>query len=275
MIFPRLFLCITLAALFGPSLPAATFAGDKGSLARERSDRDAAQPPDHTAKTRAFVEANIRETLYHELAHALIEVLDLPVFGPEEDAADMFAVVLLNRLSDEARLAAQIPHVAAAYKDGMPREGLGRREGGGAPWGLHDSDAQRYYTFVCLMYGAEPEARADLLETFDLPESRAESCAEEYALTARAWGAVLDDIAPGRFGRGTPLAMDWVLDDTAPLARFVSTEVAAREEVIALPEPVMVSVIPCDAPNAFFDPVHMEIIICTELEPFLEKMVRP
>lgn len=275
MCFRRL-TCALLALCLSLAAPAAVAndADDKGTLARERSAVNAAESLELSADTRAFIEANIRETLYHELAHALIEVLDLPLFGPEEAAADMFAVVLLNRLFDDDQLAAQIPHVAAAYKDGMPREGLGQRAGGGAPWGLHGSDAQRYYTFVCLMYGADPEARADLPEAYNLPESRAETCADEYEMTHAAWSEVLDDIAPSRFGRAAPLKMDWILDETAPLAQFVSAEVAALSEVIALPEPVVVSVIPCDDANAFYDPVHREIIICTELEPFLAKMLR-
>ena len=34
-----------------------------------------------------FVEANILSVFYHELGHALIDIMALPVFGQEEDAA--------------------------------------------------------------------------------------------------------------------------------------------------------------------------------------------
>ena len=37
----------------------------------------------------AFVEANLLGIFYHELGHALIDILQLPVFGQEEDAADV------------------------------------------------------------------------------------------------------------------------------------------------------------------------------------------
>ncbi len=41
------------------------------------------------ARREAFVEANLLGIFYHELGHALIDILGLPVFGQEEDAADV------------------------------------------------------------------------------------------------------------------------------------------------------------------------------------------
>lgn len=240
-------------------------AGDKASLARDRPAPGAARGPD---KARAFVEANLRETLYHELAHAMIDVMDLPVFGPEEMAADMFSVVLMNTLFDDDDLNDMTGHVAAAYLDGVPKEGLGQSDGT-AMWDLHGTDEQRYYNFICLMYGADPEARSALVDEFDLPGSRAESCSDEYDLTHRAWSQALADISPAAAPNGTALSMDWVLDDSSHAARFIESEVARLNTIIRLPEPVVVSVIPCGEENAFYDPTPREILICTELADFL------
>lgn len=47
---------------------------------------------------------NLRFTLWHEMAHALVDQLRLPVFGPEENAADSFAPVYADRTTAEAEL---------------------------------------------------------------------------------------------------------------------------------------------------------------------------
>lgn len=48
----------------------------------------------------AFIEANLISICYHELGHALIDVMDLPVFGQEEDAADTASIVLIDATFD-------------------------------------------------------------------------------------------------------------------------------------------------------------------------------
>ena len=42
-----------------------------------------------------FVLANLEFTLLHEFGHALIDDLQLPVFGMEEDAADRIAIIAM------------------------------------------------------------------------------------------------------------------------------------------------------------------------------------
>lgn len=45
--------------------------------------------------------------LYHEVGHALIDMLDIPVLGKEEDAVDGFAAVLATTMDlDDVALAA-------------------------------------------------------------------------------------------------------------------------------------------------------------------------
>ena len=42
-------------------------------------------PEDLDSTVMSYVEANVLATMYHELAHALIDGLSLPVFSREED----------------------------------------------------------------------------------------------------------------------------------------------------------------------------------------------
>jgi len=257
------------------AVPAPLIAGGvKGDYVRPRativtSDDSAALQEDEFGLSR-FVASNIRETIYHELAHLLIDQLELPVFGPEEFAADLFAAVMINRLHNEDDTIAITYDVAAAYDAGATKES--DRGAGPAMWGVHGTDQQRYYNFVCMMYGANPEERADIARELGLPDERAETCADEYALTARAWGEVLDRV--GENAPGTSLKMDWVLDPDSPLTRFVKAETARLNEILTLPRETSVSVIPCEEINAYYDPGPPEILICTELGEHLADLAQ-
>jgi hypothetical protein len=44
----------------------------------------------------AFVEANILGIFYHELGHAVIDIESVPIFGQEEDAADVFSILFID-----------------------------------------------------------------------------------------------------------------------------------------------------------------------------------
>lgn len=218
----------------------------------------------------AFVEANVVETLYHELAHVLIDQLDLAVFGPEEFAADMFSVVLLNRMFGEAEAVRMGYDIAASY-DANARE-QAQSGIGPAMWDVHGLDRQRYYTFVCLMFGANPNERAMMAHRLRLPDARSASCEDEYALTARAWGAVLDRLAAG--APGTTLGPGIVTDPDSHLARFVTAEIDRLNRAMALPRAVPVHVVPCSEVNAFYDPESGEMLICTELARHLATIAR-
>ncbi len=210
-----------------------------------------------------FVESNVLETLYHEMAHALIDTMNLPVLGPEELAADFFAAVLLDRVHDEATTRQLIADVAASYQ-------YDAEHGGGVAWDLHGTPKQRYFNLACLYYGADPEAREDALGRYNLPEERAESCPEEYEAASFAWGEVLEELAEN--APGNTITLDWILDRDSHLTRYVTQEVAELNRMMALPEPIVVSVIPCGEVNAYYDPEKLEIIICTELADHLAEI---
>ncbi|MBV7410828.1 DUF4344 domain-containing metallopeptidase [Maritimibacter sp. DP1N21-5] len=254
---------LALALMLGPS---ALWA--EGSKVDYTFSREMAARPVTGGESRvnsdpvlAYVEANVTETLYHELAHALIDVLDLPVYGPEEFAADMFAIVLMNRLHDGATVGDMARDVGQNYR--IYAEHAGDHPDDLALWDVHGPDMQRYYNFACLMYGADIQGRETMLAEFDLPEERAETCEDEYRLAARSWGAVLDSLATDAPGQS--VRIDWVLNEGDHLTDFVKGEVARLNAAMVLPEPVTVSVIPCGQSNAFYDPDPREILICTEL----------
>ena len=221
----------------------------------------------------SFIEANVLAIFYHELAHATIDLLDVPIFGQEEDAADVMAVLLIDRMFEEAAARDLAADSAFGYLDA---EALA---GEGAPpdyWDLHGPDEQRFYNHVCLFYGADPEGRAELAGDMGLPEERAETCADEFAHAADAWESVFAEMEDaGEAGGGAGLALMEVGGNepgASLLARTLREEIAALNEALALPEPVRVRVEPCGEANAFYDPQRAAITMCTEFVAYLERV---
>lgn len=209
----------------------------------------------------AFVAANLLGIFYHELGHALIDVLGLPVFGQEEDAADVASILLIDGFFDED--AAQSLAYDAAF--GFLAEA--NFAGDVAYWDIHGPDKQRFYNTVCLFYGANPEAREDFATDLGLPEERAATCPDEFQLALDSWGPAFDDIA----GQGDTIIFDDGGHDVLT-SDVIAAEVAALNDDFKLPVNLTVRVEPCGEANAFYDLDHIEIIMCTEFEDHLRTL---
>jgi hypothetical protein len=124
------------------------------------------------------------DVLLHETAHALFDLLKIPVFGREEDAADQVAAYLMLRIgkADARRL---VLGTAYAYKNDF--------ESPNAPITTsdfadeHGTPAQRFYNLLCIAYGADPKMFADMVEKKYLPKERAEGCEDEYQQVVNAF----------------------------------------------------------------------------------------
>lgn len=216
----------------------------------------------------AFVEANVLSIFYHELGHAVIDLMEVPIFGQEEDAADVMSVLMIDWLYDEETAQALAYDSAFGFiNDPDQTEPV-------AYWALHGPDAQRYYNHVCLFYGANPEARDDLAADLGLPAERAETCAEEYEQAAASWGAVFDDMDSAQNGVPMVFVASDGAGDGAEAAdvfvnRILAAEVEAMNANITLPEQVSVRAASCGEPNAFYDPADASVTFCTEFIPHL------
>jgi len=210
-----------------------------------------------------FVEANILSILYHELGHALIDIEGLPIFGQEEDAADVLSIFLIDALFDE-QAAQDLARDAAI---GFWFEAQERGED--VPWwDVHGPDEQRYFNTVCLFYGADPDRRQDLAEYLELPEDRAEYCPEEYDQANASWGQVLDDIttdAPAH----TIVYAGYAGSDATLAEQILADEVEALNRDFALSDTLTVTVESCGEANAFYDPNDRTVVFCSEFEDYL------
>lgn len=210
----------------------------------------------------AFVEANILAIFYHELGHAVIDIEGVPIFGQEEDAADVFSIYMIDSLFEED--AAQSiafdtawgflgeAEMRDAYSSEIPW------------WDTHGPDEQRFYNTVCIFYGADPGRRQAFAEELGLPQDRAEFCPEEFDQADAAWGPVLDDM----LARGGGRSIRYDGDDSLT-GQILAEEVAYLNQELRLARPLRVVIESCGEANAFYDPGAREIIMCSEFEDHL------
>lgn len=145
----------------------------------------------------------------HEVGHALVELLDLPVTGREEDVVDQFAAMALGRDNPAPALwAAEFWRTKGDFGD----TGLLRVDR--TPFDdEHSFDMQRFYNVLCWTYGKDPRTRGSLLRI--LPQSRATRCPSEYRRMASSWDRIL---APHR--RAAPVRLQPLTPPPAPRASF-------------------------------------------------------
>ena len=134
-----------------------------------------------------FVTLNLISVFYHKLGHVVVDTMQVPIVGQEEDAADVFSILLIDEIF-EPENANTIAYDAAFGFHAEARENVP------AFWDFHGPDEQRYYNLVCIFYGANLDAREDLAQELGLPEERAISCQEEHELAIDRWGGVLQDM---------------------------------------------------------------------------------
>jgi hypothetical protein len=219
------------------------------------------------ARTADFVRANMIAVFYHELGHALIDVMGLAVLGNEEDAADTLSALLIHQLWKEDTAAALAYDNALAFR--LFAEDGERMGIEAAVWGVHSLDMQRYFNLVCLFYGADPQGRAALADELELPDNRRRSCPGEYQKAADSWGAMLNGYVPQDGGAGLRMVVDPGRD---PLTALIAEEVAALNREFGLPRWVDVTVERCGEVNAFYDPRAKRIVMCIEYAEEMERL---
>ncbi|MGK5627066.1 DUF4344 domain-containing metallopeptidase [Streptomyces sp. URMC 123] len=144
--------------------------------------RGAGRTPEQAAEA---TEGVLTETLYHETAHALIDKLELPYVGREEDVADQFAAYVLVQQGEAGRR-----HLLWAADD----YDLYAQRGGPADVDFsdeHPPDAARSANYRCYLYGADPGRFASLVDGRRLTRDRAGLCADEYRDLQRGWSRLL------------------------------------------------------------------------------------
>lgn len=146
----------------------------------------------------AMIDFSLRSTeflMYHELAHALIDLYQLPIVSNEESAADNLAVILaleytrdgLDTVLDSAVLFDLLDKDAPKYYEESDY------------WDEHALDAQRFYNILCLAYGRYPTAvKREITDVKNQKlimfiKERGDWCIYQYETQLKAWGKLLND----------------------------------------------------------------------------------
>ena len=120
---------------------------------------------------------------FHELGHALVHVLDLPITGREEDAVDQLSLFVLTDGTDSGEKAALDGARSFALEGGEEGTTIDDLEF----WDEHSLNQQRFYNIICGIYGQNPKKYAGLVGQKILPKSRAARCESEYQQIERSW----------------------------------------------------------------------------------------
>jgi hypothetical protein len=130
--------------------------------------------------------ADAAATLLHELAHALIDVRNLPITGREEDVADQFAVwQAVEGLKDPDIVLSQ------AFEYGLSQDLYEQVEDD-----EHSSDGQREANLLCWLYGSDPQGWEHLIDDDPLTQDRAELCEDEWIILVHGWSTILGEPPP-------------------------------------------------------------------------------
>jgi len=120
---------------------------------------------------------------FHEVGHGLIDQLDLPAVGREEDSADQLATLILIAGGEKGVAQA----LAGAYWFQLQSKSPHKTPF----WDEHAFDQQRFYNIVCLIFGSDPKRYGEFVQTGTLPMERAARCPDEYAKIKKAWEKLL------------------------------------------------------------------------------------
>lgn len=225
-----------------------------------------------------FVVGNVEYLLVHEIAHFLIDEKNVPIVGPEEDAADYIATLALLREAplDPTQqnralrfLASAADAFAAAWQTGLTA-------GSDAPyWDSHELSIQRYYQIACLLYGSDPVAYAEVPQIAGLPDARARGCAGEYSKAEEGIQWLLATF--GRREGDPPSAPTTIVYDKPPsrVSESVLAELrridllehidARLHERFTIEKPFTMALRRCGKAQGAWLPEQRELVICYEL----------
>jgi len=131
-----------------------------------------------------FVVGNMLFVFLHEMSHALVHEMEIPVLGREEDAADAFASLTMLKMG--TKMSHRV--LVEASKGWFLMQKRDQREGTQPDaYDSHGLDEQRAYQIVCFMVGSDKEMFKDLANETNLPEERQETCERDYKHASWSW----------------------------------------------------------------------------------------
>jgi hypothetical protein len=245
-----------------------------------------------------YVQSNLEFTLLHELAHAVIDLNDIPVLGGQEQAADQVALMLLMMADDVNKK--DIDPVLLNKLLAISGEWMleWEKENKNSPpiyWGTHPLAIQRFYEVTCLVYGSNPDKLEALRKDKMLPVERAWDCDIEFKQTRKALAWLATQVTDFKFNESWHLvrAKDskdqfpgrvnivWIKADTTEQKRIYKTLKESRSltqliertnNLLNLKNDITLYMEPfCRTPDAWWDGNKNNITVCYDLINGFEK----
>lgn len=177
-------------------------------------------PPNGLSKEDVIL-GSVLEVALHEMAHGIFDILQIPVLGGEEQAADQFAAFALSQLEKQAalRMLAGAAHMWSFEANRMPRHIYEFAN-------AHGTAAQRYFNLLCIAYGSDSIAFQHLIDQNILPGSRAVLCRGEYERIKAAYSKLFDPtlLAKWRRAQGSDSGDRITLTFDEPLPKAIAAQ---------------------------------------------------
>ena len=156
-------------------------------------------------KLATVVSGGIIEETLHRVAIAILHVYDIPVWGKEEDAADLLGAFMMLQFDEHA---AEVAILGAGNLFIVKTSSVGKVD--------YVADvsppAQRLYNFLCIAVGGDPIDFGGLVDKGFLPKDRAVRCGGEYNSIRKAFDLrVMPHVDPDLVVKIR--AIDWLHED--------------------------------------------------------------
>jgi hypothetical protein len=184
----------------------------------EITARHTKDPDDQTL----IVDGTFVQAVLYQVAHAVFDLLQVPIWGREEDAADRLAALIMMQFGEELAITT-IAGTAKFFE-------YSDHTWTGADFADEGSpESQRYYNYLCIALGGDPltfkflgpgphpgaAARVPGSTTTTLPQSRAERCTREYLQVQHAFDLrIMPFVDPDLVTKVR--ASQWLLSDEYP-----------------------------------------------------------
>ncbi|MGA9604331.1 MAG: DUF4344 domain-containing metallopeptidase [Methyloceanibacter sp.] len=132
------------------------------------------------AYQQALIYGAFIQTALHNMSLGIFDVLGVPIWGREYDAADRLAALIMTQFGEDV-MATTVESTTQIFQ-WSDKTWTGRDFASTA-----SPEAQRFYNYLCIAYAASPNDYDYLVRGGTLPKERAERCGDEYLQIKKAF----------------------------------------------------------------------------------------
>ncbi len=219
--------------------------------------------PEQRASVDDFALGASMAIMLHEVGHLLVNELDIPILGREEDVADTISTLTLLMQEDEDEERALEFLDASIINSFLFGEGEYGPLDDARMADEHALSRQRAFAAVCLAYGSGHPHFRDYAERHGLPEYRMETCEMEFPKALSSFARLLEPhlLAENAGQVGQPIITYEETATYAHIAELLKAEGFLEEiadlvfSAVAMPRDVLFAAQECDMVNAYYTPM--------------------